>query len=119
MDPLNHFLVEQWDSSWDGEGWFAPWTKALADLTAVQAAWVPPHGGHSIWQIVNHVMFWRSVTLNSADGKPRPSDEECNRRNFEGPAEISEEAWLNSRDLLHDTQRAMRSVLAGERPWLD
>ena len=79
MDPLNQFLVEQWDSSWDGEGWFAPWTKALGDLSAVQAAWIPPHGGHSIWQIVSHVTFWRSVTLNSAEGKPRPSDEECNR----------------------------------------
>lgn len=119
MDPLNQFLIEQWDTSWDGAGWYASWTKALGDLTALQAAWSPGDGRHSIWQNVNHVTFWRSVSLNSAEGKPRPSDDEINRRNFEGPTDISENAWGEAKELLQDSHRAIRPILAGEKPGLD
>lgn len=49
-------------------GWFTPFTRAVADLTAAQAAWEPPEGGRSIWAIVNHLGFWYDVVLHDLHG---------------------------------------------------
>jgi hypothetical protein len=52
-------------------GWFTPFTRAVAGLTAAQAAWEPPDGGgHSIWAIVNHLGFWHDVVLHDLHGLP-------------------------------------------------
>ncbi len=116
---LHEHLVEQWDLAWDGDGWHASWTKALGDLSALQAAWVPDGARHSIWQLVNHVVFWRNVTLNKAEGLPTPSEAECNQRNFEAPADVSEDAWSNTKQALEDSYRALRPILEGKKPGLD
>jgi uncharacterized damage-inducible protein DinB len=73
---------------------FAPFTQAVAGLTAAQAAAQPAGGLHSVWAEVNHIRFWHEVNLcqlrslpvdwealGATDGWPPPAD----------PAE--EEAW--------------------------
>jgi hypothetical protein len=51
-------------------GWFTPFTRAVAGLSAAQAAWEPPEGGKSIWAIVNHLGFWYDVVLHDLHGLP-------------------------------------------------
>jgi hypothetical protein len=50
-------LVKWWYEA-QAEGlWAASWAKAVAGLTPQQAAWTPAPGRHSIWQIVEHIVF--------------------------------------------------------------
>jgi len=84
--------VKLWEKA-VGEGlWHVPWGKALEGLSASQAAWKPAPQRHSIWQIVNHILFWREYLLRELAGAP-PDDAEIERRNWEEPADASEGAW--------------------------
>ncbi len=105
-------LLELWDGSWDGDIWFAPWTKALAGLTPQQATWKPGPGRHSIWQNVSHVAFWREYSTALVHNLPKPSKEDVERRNFEEPAAVTVPAWDAAKKRLEETHHQVRSVIA-------
>src|SRR5690606_31758606 len=91
---------------WSGAGWGPAWKSAFEGISAAQAAWQPraldgeelsaTHRDrvHSIWQILNHVAFWRETMLDELEGR-KPGDEEIARRNWEAPAAgaATETAW--------------------------
>ena len=70
-----HALVEQWDEAWSEGVWWTAWSRALEGLTAEQAAWKPAPDRHSIWQLVNHMAFWREYMANRAEGGARVTEE--------------------------------------------
>jgi hypothetical protein len=51
-------------------GWFPPFTDAIAGLNAPQAAWVPAPGMNSVWALTNHVRFWQELVLLRLRGEP-------------------------------------------------
>jgi len=51
-------------------GWFAPLTAAVVDLTARQAAWMPAPGFNSVWGLVDHVRYWEEFALLRLRGRP-------------------------------------------------
>lgn len=120
-------LLEQWDQLWKEGLWTAPLSAALEDLTPRQAAWRPEvglpdwqhsadesGGRHSIWQIVNHMLFWREVALRRAAGGPGPGEQEVASRNWdapEGPMEATEANWSRTLQQLADSQQQVRSAL--------
>lgn len=89
-------LVELWQEVWTDGLWYTAWGKAIEDLTPQQAAWKPEPARHSIWQILNHIMFWQDYTLRSARGQ-KPDREtfarEQEQRNWEEPGQTSETNW--------------------------
>ena len=104
-------FLELWNVSWDGEGWFTPWTRALDGLTPEMASSRPAPGRHSIWQIVNHVIFWREFTLAVVRKEPKPDKDEVERRNFEEPMALSREAWDAARRRLEETHRQIAGLI--------
>jgi hypothetical protein len=121
MDPER--LRKLWEEAMDEGVWYAPWSKALDGLTAAQAAWKPAEGRHSVWQLVNHIIFWQDYTLRSARGQKPTREEfaaEAKRRNWEEPAQASEGAWKDTRDKFLASYRAMVELVgspeAKERP---
>ena len=88
----NHDIAKWWDDCWTSETEMAPWSKAVAGLTHEQAAWKPPGGHHSIWEIVLHISFWREFELRKVNGEER-DEAEIARRNWSEPQEVSETAW--------------------------
>lgn len=40
-------------------GWFPPFVESIDGLTAAQVSWIPGEGLRSIWEISNHVRFYR------------------------------------------------------------
>jgi uncharacterized damage-inducible protein DinB len=50
-------------------GWFSPFTEAVAGLTAAEASWVPGPDMNSIWALVNHVRFWHELVLRRLRGE--------------------------------------------------
>ena len=106
-------LLQHWDESLTGGLWFASWRAALADLTPAQAAWTPAPGRHSIWQILNHVTYWREVTIRKARGDKLPADDtELARDNFRAPTARTAAAWKHDTDRFEAAHAALRALIA-------
>lgn len=105
-------LHKMWNEQWGENTWFAAWSKALGDLTPAQAAWRPAPGKHSIWQVVNHVSFWREYTLRKVDGRPGPGREDIDRENFVSPSSPDAEAWKLTIERLHATHQEIGKLIA-------
>jgi uncharacterized damage-inducible protein DinB len=58
------------DYAADREGYHAPLHAAIDGLTAAQAAWLPPDGGHTIRQLAEHLRFWKRKVVRSLAGEP-------------------------------------------------
>ena len=103
-------MVEFWDQLWSQNMWFPGFDNSFKDLTPEQAAWKPAPARHSIWQNLNHICFWREAVVGRLDGKePAPADVE--RRNFEGPAEVSAPAWRDTLARFARSQKLIRDAL--------
>lgn len=61
---LKDYIVLQRQHSWAQEEWIVPLSKAIEGLTASQAAWIPPVGGLTIWQMVNHMNYYNQRMLD-------------------------------------------------------
>ena len=66
-----HRLIDQFNRAHDGDPWHGSPVKAvLKGVTADQASRKPPHGAHSIWELVLHMTGWRNEVAERATGKP-------------------------------------------------
>jgi uncharacterized damage-inducible protein DinB len=77
-----------------GKGlWGLSLLDALEGLTAKQAAWKPrKKGARSIWEIVNHVTFWKDFVVRHLDSKSYIRAED----DWPEAGEVSEETWLKT-----------------------
>jgi len=72
---LRGVLLEQLRTTHNQEDWFVPANIAVAGLTAEQAQWTPPGGGHSVGQLAYHIWYWDNRALQQFRGeKPAPFD---------------------------------------------
>lgn len=110
-------LARLWEEAWSDGIWYAAWEKAL-DVTAAQAAWVPQSGRHSIWLIVNHMLFWQDYTLRALAGN-KPGRDEVERRNWEEPAATSEPVWAKTRQRFAQSCAAIRDAIRGDGKGLE
>jgi uncharacterized damage-inducible protein DinB len=62
---------------------------ALANITVPVAIRPGSNGGNSIWQLVNHIIYWRTVTVTRLGGSLQPPPFE----DFMLPDELSADNW--------------------------
>jgi len=62
-------LIEQHTACYDKDAWFVSVKNAVAGLTAEQAAWRPDGADNSIWEEVNHIIFWNERWLQRYRGE--------------------------------------------------
>jgi len=65
---MRSLLLHQLRTTHTEADWFAPIDAALDGVTAEQANWQPPNGGHSVGQLAYHLLFWNRRTLNTLRG---------------------------------------------------
>ncbi len=106
------FLVAQWDQAWEKGLWAAPWSRVLEGLTPQQAAWKPEPERHSIWQILNHMVFWRWYVVHRLRGGELLSPDEVSRRNFAEPTRVDEASWSGAAANFGVSHRDARAALA-------
>lgn len=106
------WLTDWWQKAWAEGLWHVGWDKALEGLSAQQAAWKPAPQRHSIWQVLHHILFWREYTLRAMAGD-KPGEAEIERRNWEEPAEVSEDAWQAARRRFADSHRQIQEAIGG------
>lgn len=110
------WLLDWWQRAWAEGLYHVAWGKALEGITAQQAAWKSAPQRHSIWQILLHILFWREYALRARAGD-RPDEAEINRRNWEEPAEIGDDAWQSARRRFADSHQQIADAIgaAGEK----
>lgn len=101
-------FVKRYGELWSTGVWAGPWSKAVGDLTAAQAAWRPAADRHSIWQIAQHVMFWRDFQLARIKdpGVPMPP-EPVLQTQWSQPDSPTEADWQDMRGRLERSHAAM------------
>lgn len=65
---LRSLLLHELRTTHNKTEWFVPINTAVDGLTAEQANWQPPHGGHSAGQLAYHLLFWDRRNLNNLQG---------------------------------------------------
>ena len=61
-------ILEQLKATYNQKNWFVPFCDSVAGLTAEQAAMKDSSGNHSVWGIVNHLIFWNGRWLTRLNG---------------------------------------------------
>jgi len=97
------------DHTYEKEAGYPPLARAVAGLTADQAAWKPSPARHSIWQIVRHLVHWKQAFLAALDGHPVEYDA-WNREDWQEIADTQQE-WERDLARLHAVSREMRRRL--------
>jgi hypothetical protein len=84
--------------------------KALRGVTAAAAAWRPPHGRHSIAEIVLHLAYWKVAVAAHLLGEPAAFPLK-GRDWFETPAAIGAAQWERYLKLLAAAHRRFRRAV--------
>jgi hypothetical protein len=66
---LRSLLLHELRTTHNQADWFVPITVAVDGLTAEQASWQPPTGGHSAGQLTYHLLFWNRRALAKFKGE--------------------------------------------------
>ncbi|MBL8878627.1 MAG: DinB family protein [Phycisphaerales bacterium] len=112
-------LLALWNEGWNSGLWAGAWSKTVETLTAQQAAWKPATQRKSIWQIIEHMIFWREVILRRAAGETGPADDEIARRNFPEPSAVTDGAFRLLLDRFKASQDAIAAHLGKSGPATD
>jgi len=75
--------MNAWDNAYDKEGWYSPLKDALREVSAREASWKSPgKSSHSIWELVNHLLFYKERFLTYLKGKEFNSSITTNDETF-------------------------------------
>jgi uncharacterized damage-inducible protein DinB len=68
---LRSLLLHELKTTHNEADWFVPVNTAVDGLTAEQANWRPPQGGHSAGQLAYHILYWNRRNLQGLRGEPQ------------------------------------------------
>src|SRR5271169_274410 len=66
---LRSLLLHELHTTHTEADWFVPISVAVEGLTAEQASWQPPAGGHTAGQLTYHLLFWNRRNLEKFKGE--------------------------------------------------
>ncbi|MFY0761863.1 DinB family protein [Metabacillus dongyingensis] len=78
----NEIFKEQLMACFFEDNWFASLETALKDLTEEQASWKQEENIHSIWEIMNHLVFYNSRHLKLFKKEPLSNSHPANEDTF-------------------------------------
>ena len=87
------FLIDQFVSNYDTDGWFVALRNTFKNLSAADAAWKPDGVNNSIWGIVRHLNFYNERYLKRFKGEQVEESEMENSETFAGVSNAAEEDW--------------------------
>jgi uncharacterized damage-inducible protein DinB len=91
---MKELLIEQLTACYDEDAWFVSARTALDGVTAEQAAWKPEGVDNSIWENVNHLIFWNERWLQRYRGELNEPQDVENKGTFKSD-ETDWQATLN------------------------
>ena len=100
-------LIEQFTACYDANNWFVSLNTVLDGVTAEQAAWKPEGADNSIWETVNHIIFWNERWLQRYRGELNEPQDVDNDTTFDS----NQTDWQATLDKLHAVMDEWRSKL--------
>jgi len=110
-------IIQLFDELQQGECWIGlNMQQALAGVDAATAAHKRKESGNNIWQLVNHLIYWRGVVMIRLQGKnARPP-----MADFYLPDDRSEASWQQTRQHFEEVYLGFRNtILAFDESNLD
>lgn len=80
---LRSILLQELHTTHNQADWFVPISAAVDGLTAEQASWQPPAGGHSAGQLTYHLLFWNRRNVARLKGESQGNFSGNNDETFE------------------------------------
>ncbi|WP_026693965.1 DinB family protein [Peribacillus kribbensis] len=115
MSEIKKLLLNEMNVIMNRTEMFAGMEASLKNVTAKEASWRDQEGDNSIWEIVNHLIFWNSRYLNQFIGLPVPEEGFTNESTFmktKESAEITEENWEKTVNTLREVSSEwMQAIL--------
>jgi uncharacterized damage-inducible protein DinB len=96
-------LVKQFTDLQHGDCWIGVNFKTTLHDIDHKIASGSMNGSNSIWQLVNHIIYWRTIVINRLTGSVNPPP----FSDFLLPDELSEENWKQT---LHDFESSYHSL---------
>ncbi len=87
---LRSILLHELHSTHNQADWFVPISVAVDGLSAEQASWQPPSGGHSAGQLTYHLLFWNRRNLERLKAE---SQEKFSGNNDETFVKFDDKQW--------------------------
>ncbi|WP_148631119.1 DinB family protein [Bacillus sp. E214] len=113
MQVVTKLFLEQLDMHCYENEWFASMNQALHGVTAAEAAWRSSENSNSIWQIVNHLIFWNEDVIHRIKGTENPHKPENNEETFGNPGNPEDEIrWIQTVQRLNEVMNKLKTVIA-------
>jgi len=111
-------LAKQFDMIFLGNHWYAPLQDLLAAVSAEEAIRRPSQGGHTIYELLHHLMYSAEEATRRLRGLPEQWDE--SRSWVETPASLTAEAWSELIERYAEVRRTFRetAVSLGDEAFL-
>ena len=111
---MKEVLLEQFSCCYDDSAWFVALKNALEGVTGEQAAWKPAGVDNSIWENVNHILFWNERWLQRYRGELNEPQNVENTGTFRSD-ETDWDATLTKLYAVMDEWRAKLSDITPEK----
>ena len=107
-------LLEQHTACYDENNWFVAFKNALEGLTAEQATWRPEGADNSIWEEVNHLIFWNERWLQRYRGELNEPQDVENTGTFKSE-ETDWQVTLEKLNAVMDEWRSKLEAITNEK----
>jgi uncharacterized damage-inducible protein DinB len=107
-------LLEQFTACYDENNWFVSLKSALSGVTAEQASWKPANVDNSIWESVNHLIFWNETYLRRYRGELNEPQDIENKATFRS-SETDWQATLSKLDAVMQEWREKLKTIDDEK----
>lgn len=112
MQVVTKMFLEQFDMHCHENEWFASMNQALHGVNAAEAAWRNSGSSNSIWQIVNHLIFWNEDVIHRIKGTENPHKAADNEETFGNPGDPEDEiGWAKSVQRLNEVMNKLKVVI--------
>lgn len=112
MTSVKEVLLDQLAACHDDESWFKPSKTVLDDISADEAMWKAGDNQKSIYEIVNHLIYWNEMWLNRFNEELIEKINITNDETFEiEHQKLSEESWEETRRRLTNSFVGWREVI--------
>jgi uncharacterized damage-inducible protein DinB len=89
------------------------WIQALDGVNATEAAWTSSGTSNSIWQIVNHLIFWNVDVIHRIKGTEHLHKAESNEDTFGKPGDPEDEnGWAQTVQHFNEVMEQLKTVIA-------
>lgn len=114
MNGETELLLSFLDQSFDRPAWHGPnLSGAIRGLRPDEASWRPAEGRNSIWQIVLHCAYWKSIVRRRLGVDPDDRFPLPGRDWPRLPEVLDDKSWRASVRLLEEEHRKLREAVAG------